>query len=386
MSDEENAGGGSDEESKPKKRKIDLKSRLSNVRATGSMAAIPSSSDDPLAFPPPLQGSVPPPKMLSSAAQAFAPQVQSAFAPPAPEVKQTVQQQTIKIEETEILEERKAASKKTTKFVALGALVAFIIGFPIGLVYERGSQGRSAVKGATDLAKDVTASVETMKDLSGQLTKGMEQFGNDTYPDDLVGFMQKTRVAFDAEKFRGRGVGGLPPELLRALIQYTKGVEDLNKKKEGLLNQLSKNKDTISKFWTTRANPVVNFSMLLDKRGDDYFALLVPNKEPFAQKGAPPAKYTIIKPPSGNEKSAKDFEGKRLTASVKLEDAHVIPVDESSVARLTTAQAVAQLVVAMGDTLGLLEGKKNPAQPDEDTSGLIKDGEKIAGDLARIGK
>ncbi len=385
MSDAESAGGGSDDEQKPKKRKIDLKSRLSNVRATGSMASMPRGADDPLAFPPPPAGNVPPPKALAGT-PGFKPSISSAFATPEPEVKPTVQQQTIKIDEAEIHEERKASSKKSLRTGIITLILGLGIGAPLGLVYERGSQGRQALSGASALGKDVKTATDTMKEFSGLLSKAAEQFQNEQYPDDLVAFMQKNKIDFDAEKFRGRGVGGLPPEMLRALIQFTQGVEELNKKKEGLLNQLSKSKDAIAKYWATRKDPVVNFSVLLDKRGDDYYALLVPNKPPFPIKGAPPAKYTVTKPPKGEEKEAKDVEGKRLAANVKLEDANLIPVDESSVSRLTSQQAVAQLVVVIGDTLGLMEGKKNPANPDDETRGLIKDGDTIAADLGKIGK
>jgi hypothetical protein len=389
MSDEESAGS-SDEGQKPKKRKIDLKARLSNVRATGSMAAMPRGSEDPLAFPPPQAGqSVPAPKMLSAQGQAFTPSFSSAFAPPEPEVKPTIEQQTIKIDETEIHEERKQASKKSRVYVLIGLLLGLLAGGGLGTVYERTNQGRAAVKGASALGKEVKAATDNMKEFSHQLTKAMEAFGNETYPDDLVAFLQKTNIDFDATKFKDKGVGGLPADLLRTLIQFTQGVEDLNKKKKSLLNQLgSKNaKEAITKFWVTRKDPVVNFSVLLDKRGEDYFAILSINKEPFSQKGSPPAKYKITRPPSGQEKEGKELEGKRLLANAKsFEDGNILPVDESSVAKFTSQQAIAQFVVVMGDTLALMEGRKDPSNPDNDTPGLIKSGDEIGTALGKIGR
>lgn len=390
MSEQDPADGSGDD--KPKKRKIDLKSRLSNVRASGSMAAVPrTGSEDPLAFPPPPRGSVPPPKMLSSGgAAAYKPPISSAFAAPEPEVKPTVQQQTIQVSDAEVQEERKAGSKKARNAAIIMFFLALPLGGAVGLLYERGSAGRAAVKSAGDLSKDIKAALDTMKDFSDQLRKGGEQLQAESYPDDLVAFVQKNKIAFSAENFRGRSVGGLPPEQLRALIKFTQGVEELNGKIDRLGNVLnSKNtKDAVQKIWAQKKDPVINYSILLDKRGDDYFALLVPNKPPLPAKGTPPAKYTVTKPPQGEQKEAKDFEGKRYTAATKGEDAHtaLIPLEERTIAGLTAQQVVAQLVVGIGDNLSALEGKKDPTNPDAETRGLIKDGEQILQDLGHISK
>ncbi|MBM4359708.1 MAG: hypothetical protein FJ096_16515 [Deltaproteobacteria bacterium] len=394
MSDADSAAGGSDDGQKPKKTKIDLKSRLSGVRASGSMAAVSRPSDDPLSFPPPaLQGSVPPPKMLSQSGAAFVPpvSVSSAFAPPPPPpapVKVTAAQQTIQVDENQIVEERQRTAKKWRTYVLLAAVVCLGLGGAIGTLIKGGEQGRTAVKGAKDLSKDVGAAVTTMKDLSDQLMRGQEGFGNEQFPDDLAAFVRQNKVAFDAAKFEGRGVGAYPKELFVALIKFTKGVEDLNKKIDRLSGQLNnaKVKEGISKYWTTKKEPVVNFSILLDKRGEDYFAILVPNKQPFPLKGAAPGEYAVTKPPSGNEKEGKEVKAKRLTATSKLEETPLVPVDESSVARFTSQQVVAQLAVVLGETRGLIEGQAAADGSGDTEAGLIKQGDDISAALAKIGR
>jgi len=393
MSDAESSGG-SDDGQKPKKTKIDVKSRLSSVRATGTMGGGSRSSEDPLSFPPPsVQGSIPPSKLLSQAGAAFAPSpVSSAFAPPpapAEPVKSSSVQQTIKVDENEIVEERNRVAKKWRLYAVLAAVVCLVFGGLLGKVYEGGQQAKRAVAGASVLSKDVGAAVTTMKDLGDQLMRAKEAFDNESFPDDLASFVRQNKVAFDASKFEGRGVGAYPKDLFVGLIKFTKGVEDLNKKMERLSAQLNSKlvKEGITKYWAVKKDPVVNFSIVLDKRGEDYFALLVPNKEPFPMKGAPPAEYTVTKPPSGQEKAGKEFKAKRLTAATaKLEDGPVVPVDETSVARFTSQQVVAQLVLALGETRGLIDGQPAADGSGDSEAGLIKQGEDIATALSKIGR
>lgn len=310
MSDADPPDGGASDGLKPKKTKIDLKSRLSSVRATGSIPMVPRDSADPLSFPPPaVQGSVPPPRMLSQAAAAYMPTpAPSMFAAPAaPPPQPTAQQQIIKVEEGEIIEERRRAQKSARVYIGLAAVVSLVLGGLLGMLVKGGEQGRTAVKGAQSLAKDIEDSVKVLGEFSDALAKGQEGFGNEQFPDELATFMRAKKVPFDASKFEGRGVGAYPKDLFTSLIKFTKGVEDFNKKVDRLSGQLSnvKVKDGISKYWANKKDPVVNFSIFLDKRGEDYFALLVPNKEPFAQKKPAPAEYSVTKPPAGQEKEGQ---------------------------------------------------------------------------------
>ncbi len=347
---------------------------------------MPRGSDDPLAFPPPPAGSVPPPKALQGAA-GFKPSISTAFAHPEPEVKPTVQQQTIKIDDAEIHEERKKAGKKSMVFVLLAAIVALVLGFPLGMFFESTRDARAAQKGASDLAKDIKTVTDEIKNLSDELRKGVEQLDNDQFPTDLVTYLQKTNLDFTAEKFKGRGVGGLPQDTLRPLLAFTQSMDDLNKRKTGLFNLLSakNNQDLIAKYWALRKEPVINFSVLLDKRGDDYFALLVQNKTPFPQKGAPPAKYTVSKKPASGEKEGKDVEADRLKDDSKLDGTKLVPLDESTAPSTEPPAKFNAARGAINVTRILLEGEKNPTDPDGDKPGLIKDGEKLADQLAKIG-
>ena len=369
---------GFSEEEKPKKRKIDLKSRLSSVRASGSMAALPSAGgSDPLAFPPPaVQGSVPPPKMLSGAGGGFGP-VSSPFAPPEPEVKKSAQQQTIKVEVgEEVLAYRKKARRKTLLYVALTTVIFLAVGFALGGARERGLAGHKAITGAAGLAKDVKAANVQMKDMAQELMKAAEKLGQDEYPDDLSAFLSKTNVAFDASRFRGRSVGGLPPEVLKSLLAFTQGVAQLNRKKDALRNLLGAAKKQTLKYFDEKKNPVVNFSILLEKQADKVSALLVMNKKPFKSKEKKwPEKYTVITPAG---KKTKDVEAVRFDGKGKLFDGKkVIPVKERTVARYSSKALVGSLSKALRVTKEIIDGNNSPI-PALQTDGLIKTGTRLA--------
>jgi hypothetical protein len=103
--------------------------------------------------------------MLSQAGAAFVPPppVSSAFAPPPPPPTPAAPpppvQQTIKVDEGEIVAERQRVQKSARIYTALAAVAALVIGFPLGTLWKGGEQSKAAVKGAKDLSKDVAGAV-----------------------------------------------------------------------------------------------------------------------------------------------------------------------------------------------------------------------------------
>ncbi|HZO16947.1 MAG TPA: formin, partial [Polyangiaceae bacterium] len=303
MSEEETSGA----EDKPKKRKIDLKSRLSSVRAAGTFAGptSPSSSEgrDPLSFPPPPTGSVPAPRLPGVSKPS------SPFAPPEPEVKKTAQQQTIKVEiGEEVVAERRKTQRKMLIYVALAGAVGLFAGWQVGQVYERGKTGFKAVENAKALAADIESANKSMISLSDAIGSGSEKIGSFEYPAELVDTLQKTNVPFSTDNFTGKGVSGLPPEVQKQLLSYTSGVEDLNAQKDKLRNLLGASKAAIEKYAKQRKSPVVNFSVIFDKQNQNPVAVLVPNKDPFEQGATWPQSYKVVKP---QEKESKEIDVER---------------------------------------------------------------------------
>lgn len=381
MSDEEAPQA----DEKPKRKKIDLKSRLSSVRAAAGGPPAAQDGGDPLSFPPPppVGGSVPPPRGLSGPGPgAFA--APSPFAPPEPEVKPTAQAQTIKIEMSEEVEQqRKAAGKRSFVLTLFVALVATGAGFGIGNYYGGGAEQRKAVTKAPDLIGDIKKANETMATLSDALGKGLESLNQDTFPADLSGTLKSTQVPFTAQNFDGRGVGGLPGEVLSGLIRYVGGVEKVNDQKNKLNNLLGLVQGPLEKYYATKKKPVVNFSVVFSKQQTKTVAELTPHKEPFVAADKWPESYTVTRLVSGKPKETEVvlWDGKAdLFAEGKPQ---AIPMEESTVSGFTDKTVKVKLQVAIVELKELLDGNQSPV-PQQQTDGMLKEGEKLIETLQKI--
>lgn len=369
------------EEAKTKRRKIDLKSRLSSVRGTGAVAATSDrKSSDPLAFPPPpATGSVPAPKLPGVPPAG----VSSPFAQPEPEVKQTAQQQTIKVEMgEEVVAARKKGRKKLALYVAITAVVCAGLGFQLGKIREQGAQGFKAVEGATGLSEDISAANKTMSGMSDAIRAALEALGTDEYPDDLAEVLKNTHVPFSSANFKGRAVGSLPAEVLTALLKYNTGVEKLNKNKDLLRNLVGTAKPQVIEFWAQKKKPVMTHAVIFTKNGEKVTASVGKLKEPFVIKEKWPANFTVV---LGAGKKAKEQESIRYKGGKFLEgdDKHGIPIDGKTVAKLTTRELVFKLRFALDDTKNLIDGVESP-RPDLASDGLLKEGERLIKGLKKI--
>jgi hypothetical protein len=369
---------------KKKKRKIDLKSRLSSVRATGSMVSASGSvgerKSDPLSFPPPpVSGGVPAPKL----AGVSAPLMSSPFAPPEPEKKVSAQAQTIKVEVgEEIHQERAKAKKKTAIYVALAALLMGVIGFFLGGAQERGRRGKKIITEAAQLAEHVATANTTMSDLSDALRNANEQLGQDEFPSALVETLKTTNVDFSADKFPS-SIGGLPPGEFNQLLAYTNGVEKLNKQKDVLRNLLGQAKPLVEKYIKEKEKPTVGFAITFSKVEKKDVARLVTIDKPFEVKGDWPAKFTVV---SGSGKKKEEAEVSMWDGKGKVTAPKVaIPIDPKTSARFTDLTLLFKLRKAMSDTNVIIDGQDSPV-PSQQTDGLLKEGKNLVEGLQKVSR
>ncbi len=374
------------DEDKPKRKKIDLKARLSSVRATASMAgaaAPPSSTPDgadPLAFPPPPVGSVPPPNISTAAPSAG---ILSPFSvQQAEEPKPTAQQQTIKVEVgEEVVAERKKARRLTVLFVVLAAVVTGVLGFMVGGYKASGDVQRAAVAGSKSLATEIEESNRVLADMSDALRQAAEQLGNDQFPAELADLLKQTHVPFTATKLDGKRISGLPGEVLRGLLLYAGGAQDLNDKKEKLYNLLPRFKGPFEKYVAEKKKPVVHFSVVFQATRKGMVAELVPHKKPFAQGSKWPDGYKVVRLVG---KKSKDVDVERWKkGDLTGEKLRAIPVEQRTVATFTSEQMVFQFRKALLDTRELVDGVQS-ARPDQQTEGLLDQGERLAEQLKKI--
>ncbi len=393
-------------EDKSKKPKIDLKARLGKSSQGAAPAGIapvmpapsapgsqppPAVSADgtPVPVPPPPTslkptGIAPPPGIAPAGISLppFGPRPVQQAAPKAKPV--SAEAQTIKVEVSEEVEaQRKASRRNVVIGVAIASVVGIGIGFLAGGRSESTGRASRAVKGAGELDGLVKTATQKMKEFGAVLDQGLDDLDHKKYPNDLLNALAATQIPFDESKFEGKYVGDLPPKTMRLLFSYTRGVSDVNDKKDSLKNLLGILKPDVEKAWAEEKKPVFNLSVIFKGGGDKTMVELVRNKEPF-ETDKWPADYTVI----GKEVR----EGRRVDADKKVtrwvkgdltgSSPLAMPVDPSSSNDFTNERVVLQLKKGIVDIKQMLEGDKS--NPQAETSGLLKDGDVLGAQLNDI--
>jgi hypothetical protein len=371
-----------------KKKKIDLKERLSSVRAAGTMAGAPTPAAE-AAFPPaPARGSVPPPRVLSSDGIAPPPAIAAlvGLGPKEDDApRPTAAQQTIKVEMgEEVLAERRKARKQTLLYVAIVAVAALAAGFGLGGVKAKGDAGRLAVAGASELAKQVEESNKVLADLSDTLRVGSEQLAAEKFPTELAEKLKSINVPFSANGLQGKLISGLPGSTLQGLLRLSLGVEDLNKTKDKLRNLLGVAQKPVEEYVAEKKEPMVRFSVVFANGKFGTIAEFAPIKEPFklSEKWPDSLKVTRLVNDAAKELEATRWSKGDLTGGDKPP---AILVDPKTVAGFTQKQVVFQLKGAIEDTRSLVEGKQSQI-PSEQTDGLLKEGDRLVQELKKVAR
>ncbi|MDI1481141.1 formin [Polyangium sp. y55x31] len=375
-------------EDKSKKPKIDLKARLgkTNIGTQAVPLPVPGQSQPPpsgsgkspnIAPPPGISPGIPVPPFAQPAKAAAA-------EPPPP--KPTAVQQTIKVEVgEEIIKEREKAKKRLYAAAAGTAILGIVIGYPVGGAAERNARGKIVVENAKGLLGDVKAANDKMKELDTLLGDAAEKLGKKEYPAELSGQLAALNVPFDATKVDGSKISGLKGTALRLLLNYTSGVEDLNKKKDSLKALLDLAKTPVEKAWKEEKEPVMNFSVLFRSDQKGVIAELVPVKEPFDIGKDWPANYAILKP-ERTQQGMKSVE-KKLNRYTKGDlpgsgDPQLIPVDPVTTAAFTSQEGIRNLRKAFLDLRTELKGEHEV--PGQDKDGLIEVGDKLYTEIQKV--
>jgi hypothetical protein len=372
-----------------KKRKIDLKERLSTVRAAGTMAGVAAKPEAAAAaFPPAPRGSVPPPRVMSSDGIAPPPAIAAlmgvgtAEEPEAP--RQTAAQQTIKVEMgDEVLAERRKLRKRSILYAAIAGVVALIAGFAVGGVKERGDQSRIAIAGANDLAKQIEESNKVMLDLSDAVRAGVDELKNEKFPTALAEQLKGINVPFSAATLNGKQVSGLTGSALQGLLSYSRGIENLNKTKDKLRNLLGVAQKPVEEYNAEKKAPVFKFAVVFAPQNAGMVAELAPLKKPFKVGEKWPEAFQVVR--LVNDK-ATDVDAVRwLKGDLTGNKPVAIPIEPKTVAGFTGQKIILDLRGALAETAALVEGNQSPI-PSEQTDGLLKEGQRIAEELKKIAR
>lgn len=388
-----------------KKSKIDLKARLGKSSMSGaSGAGVPV----PLPVPGAAPGTTPIPDAGDGAAPVAAPTRTPSVKPPvgiapppglspgipvppfaqqkqAPAPKPTAVQQTIKVEESEVIhQERKKAQKKIALYGAGLALVGIAIGYVVGGAKANSDTGAKAVKTAGDLEKEVKGANEKLRELATKLEDAGNALKNKQFPEQVITDLGGLVIPFDADQL-GNRIGGvaMPTKYVRPLVTYTVKVREVNDSKDKVKNFLSLAKVPLEKYWKEEKEPVFNFSVVFAQDGQKgTLAELVPNKEPFAVGKDWPASYTILQV-QRTQQGAKQAEKKAnrwVKDALTGSDPIAIPVAPASVAAFSSEELISKLFAELRELRKIIEGNKEDPQ---DTGGLLKEGETLADELRK---
>jgi hypothetical protein len=366
-----------------RKRKIDLKTRLSSVRATGSMATFSPGGDrtsDPLSFPPPpAAGSVPAPRLPGGL-----PSVSSPFAPPEPEKKPVAQVQTIKVEMgEEVVAARKKASTTTWIVAVLTMVVGGAVGFGLGSSFQAGKAGRDASQNASALLGDVDAAQKTASEMSDALRKARETLKAGEFPADFVKYLKETNIDFAADKFADRKPAGLPKDVLGSLLRYANDVDRFQRQKRRVAGTLENVKEPIEEFFAEQKVKKFKYAVVFDKNKEKQFVAslgllndALPIDKPFPEG---------FKLKVGNqEKEAALFTDAKGAELVGGEKSAAILVDPETTAEFGRGgQIWTQSQALLNELFDLLEGKETN-DPNEMAEGLIKNGVALTDGLKKV--
>jgi hypothetical protein len=303
----------------------------------------------------------------------------------APAPKPTAVQQTIKVEESEVIhQERKKAQKKIALYGAGLALLGIGIGYVVGGAKANSDVGAKAVRTAGDLEKEVKASNEKLRELATKLEDAGNALKNKQFPDQVVTDLGGLVIPFD-ENTLGSRIGGvaMPTKFIRPLVMYTVKVREVNDSKDKVKNFLSLTKVPLDKYWKEEKDPVFNFSVVFAQDGQKgTLAELVPNKEPFPVGKEWPASYTILQM-QRTQQGAKQAEKKAnrwVKDALTGSDPVAIPVAPASVAAFSSEELISKLFAELRDLRRIIEGNKEDPQ---DAGGLLKEGDTLADELRK---
>lgn len=393
-------------EEKSKKPKIDLKARLGKtaVGVGPGPSAPPDLGSGPGSVPPggdrvsaaprpsvpmgiaPPVGIAPPPGIAAAgfgaAVNPFAPKVTAA----PPPVKQTAEQQTIKVElGEEIHDERKKASRAAV-IVGVIALVAGAAGgFFVGGIREQANRQKLGILGAGALEIEVTDTIKKVDELNPILKDIEDGMKAKKYPTDALGKLSSFAVPFNAGSLQGKNVGNLPSELQTKVLGFLRKSEELEDKKEALKNALGGQQKAIEAVWKKEEKPVYELAVIFGGVGEGkMLTQVVAVKEPFEVAAKEWPKELVIKVPVvregkrvEEEKKAAKFE-KDLTAQT---GPIYMPIDPATVAGFTDERAAVPILKGIYDIRMLLIGDETPGR---EKPGMMKEGEELAKQLERL--
>lgn len=309
-----------------------------------------------------------------SQAPAAAPSAAPVQARPAP-VAARPSPQGIKLDAEDLAQAQKASSSKA-KVLALGAgLVALVVGFGIGSLYNGNQGAKAAMEGAGLLVQEIGAANEKATEMNELLKAAAKKVKAGGFPAEEVEKLGALDIPFDGTNLMNKGIGRYNSTAMTLLLQYSTAVQNAKDQKDKVRRLLGGLKGHIEAAAAERANPQFHWGVKMESTpmgpvGKMQLIKPVPIKDAKDDKYRWPKEFE-----AGSSKLAR-YEGEELKS-----DPFTIPVEPETEALVCPENLAFRAMGALLDTSKDLEGDQTPGS---ERAGVIELGNKTMELLKKI--
>lgn len=297
------------------------------------------------------------------------------------------QPQRIEVDELTVQEARKGARKQGLIAGMVVGVVLGAIGYIAGGAQETNKGRAQSAAHAKSLATDVGKAKDQLKAISDKVEAGRNTLGRDhKFPDTLAKDLGGLNVDFDGSKLAGVRFSGFSTDTTTGLIEFITGVQQLNNRKDALINLLNHLQRPISdqiKAAAENKPPPVNFVVLIDKdSAKNPYAVLAALQKPIELTGNMPAEFTATNPLNHANVSAP-----KLTSLDKPGAAYVVPKSIEAACPSEVTGQIGQLVAQLTNVINDIQGEKPAPGQDivQDTKpGLLERADKLVVGLNKV--
>lgn len=284
--------------------------------------------------------------------------------------------QSIKLDMGEEMIAAQKASSSKAKVMALGAgIVALVVGFGVGSLYNGNQGAKAAMEGAGLLVQEIGAANEKATEMNELLKSAAKKVKSGAFPAEEVEKLGGLDIPFDGTNLMNKGIGRYNSTATTLLLQYSTAVQNAKDQKDKVRRLLGGLKGHLDAAAAERANPSFRWGVKMEGTPMGPVGKMVMLK-PVPIKDAKDEKYRWPKEfEAGSTKLAR-YEGEELKS-----DPFTIPVEPETQELVCPENIAFRAMGALLDTSKDLEGDETPGS---ERAGVIELGNKTMELLKKI--
>jgi hypothetical protein len=281
----------------------------------------------------------------------------------------------IKLDTEDLLQAQKASSSKA-KVMALGAgIVALVVGFGVGSLYNGNEGAKAAMEGAGLLVQEIGVANEKAAEMNELLKAAAKKIKGGTFPAEEVEKLGALDIPFDGSNLMNKGVGRYNSTAMTLLLQYSTAVQNAKDQKDKVRRLLGGLKGHIESAQAEKANPQFHWGVKIESTPMGPIGKMQPIK-PVPIKDAKDDRYRWPKEfEFGSTKLAR-YDGGELKG-----DPFMVPIEPETEAAVCPENIAFRAMGAVLDTSRDLEGDQSPGN---ERAGVIELGTKTMELLKKI--